>query len=219
MERWATFDCYGTLIDWNGGIRAELARLFGEGHADDLLHRYHELEPQVEAEQPDMSYRDVMATVLARLGKVPVGEEDALGRSLPDWKPFPEVPPALAEAGRRGWRLGILSNTDPDFVEASKARIGVPFDETVVAYDIGSYKPAHRHWEEFFARTGAPREGHVHVAASHFHDVVPARELGLRTVWINRLGEREEPAPDRELPDLVDLPDVLDALVPAPARV
>jgi 2-haloacid dehalogenase len=219
MERWATFDCYGTLIDWNGGIRAELARLFGEERADGLLQRYHELEPQVEAEQPGMSYRDVMATVLARLGKVPAGEEDALGRSLPAWQPFPEAPAALMEARRRAWRLGILSNTDPDFIEASKARIGVPFDETVVASDIGSYKPAPRHWEEFFARTGAPREGHVHVAASHFHDVVPARELGLRIVWINRLGERHEPSPDRELPDLADLPEVLDALVPTPARI
>jgi 2-haloacid dehalogenase len=219
MERWATFDCYGTLIDWNGGIRAELARLFGEERADELLHRYHELEPQVEAEHGDLRYRDVMATVLAQLGEVPAGEEDALGRSLPEWHAFPEVPAALAEARRRGWRLAILSNTDPDFIAASKARLGAPFDETVVASEIGSYKPAHRHWEEFFARTGAPREGHVHVAQSYFHDVVPARQLGLRTVWINRFGERPEPAPDRELPDLSDLPDVLDSLVPAAVRV
>jgi 2-haloacid dehalogenase len=219
MERWATFDCYGTLIDWNGGIRAELVRLFGEESADALLHRYHEVEPQIEAEQPGLSYRDIMATVLARLGPVPAGEEDALGRSLPDWQAFTEVPAALTEARRRGWRLAILSNTDRDFIEASKARIGVSFDETVVASEIGSYKPAHRHWKEFFARTGVPREGHVHVAQSHFHDVVPARELGLCTVWINRLGERREPAPDRELADLAELPDVLDALVPAPARV
>jgi 2-haloacid dehalogenase len=219
MERWATFDCYGTLIDWNGGIRRELARLFGEARADELLHRYHELEPQVEAEHPDMSYRDVMGTVLARLDPVPAGEEDALGRSLPAWQPFPEVPAALAEARQRGWRLAILSNTDRDFIEASKAQLGVRFDETVVASEIGSYKPARRHWDEFFGRTGAPREGHVHVAASHFHDILPARELGLRTVWINRLGERAEPAPDRELRDLAGLPDVLDALVPAPAPV
>jgi 2-haloacid dehalogenase len=160
-----------------------------------------------------------MATVLAQLGEVPAGEEDALARSLPTWQPFPEVPAALAEARRRGWRLGILSNTDPDFIEASKARLGVPFDETVVASEIGSYKPAHQHWEEFFARTDAPREGHVHVAQSYFHDVVPARELGLRTVWVNRLGESREPAPDRELSDLSDLPGALDALVPAGVRV
>jgi 2-haloacid dehalogenase len=215
MDRWATFDCYGTLIDWNGGIRGQLSRLFGEDRADELLHRYHELEPKVEAAEPGMRYRDVMAAVLERLGDVPAGEEDALGHSLPDWQPFPEVPAALTEAARRGWRLAILSNTDRDFIEASKARLGVPIDATVVASEIGSYKPSHRHWEEFFARTGALPEAHVHVAASLFHDVAPARELGLRSVWINRLRERPDPEPDRELPDLTGLPDALDALVPA----
>jgi 2-haloacid dehalogenase len=218
MERWATFDCYGTLIDWNGGIRAELARLFGEDRADGLLHRYHEVEPEVEAETPGLSYRGVMVEVLRRIGPAPDGEEDALGRSLPDWQTFPEVRAALEEARSRGWRIAILSNSDRDFIEASKARIGVPFDETIVASEIGSYKPAHRHWEEFFARTGAPREGHVHVAQSHFHDVVPAHELGLRTIWINRLGERRAPAPDRELAELTELPETLDGLVAAPAR-
>jgi 2-haloacid dehalogenase len=215
VERWATFDCYGTLIDWNGGIRREFVRLWGEGEADGRLHRYHELEPQIEAEAPGMSYRDVMATVLVRLGDVPPGEEDALGRSLPSWPVFPEVPAALAEARGRGWRLAILSNTDPDLIEASKARLGVRFDEAVVASEIGSYKPARRHWDEFFARTGAPRDGHVHVAASRFHDIAPARDLGLRTVWINRLGETPEPAADRELPDLAGLADALDDVVPA----
>jgi 2-haloacid dehalogenase len=215
VNRWATFDCYGTLIDWNGGIRRAFARLWGDANADALLRRYHELEPQVEAEQPGLSYRDVMATVLDRLGDVPSGEEDALGRSLPSWEAFPEVPAALAQARDRGWRLAILSNTDPDFIAASKTRLGVPFDETVVASEIGSYKPAHRHWEEFFARTGAPRAGHVHVAASRFHDIAPARELGLRTVWINRLGEMPGPPPDRELPDLAGLADTLEELVPA----
>ena len=156
MARWATFDCYGTLIDWNSGIRRELAHLWGEDEADARLHRYHELEPQVEAETPGMTYRNVMRAVLAQLGDVPPGEEDALGRSLPSWEPFPEVPAALAAARDRGWRLAILSNTDPDFIEASRTRLGVQFDETVVASEIGSYKPARSHWEEFFARTGAP---------------------------------------------------------------
>src|SRR5690349_10154997 len=98
MGRWATFDCYGTLIDWNGGIRRELGRIWGEERADALLTRYHELEPQVEAESPGMSYREVMRTVLARLGDAPAGDEDALGRSLPSWEAFPEAPAALAEA-------------------------------------------------------------------------------------------------------------------------
>jgi 2-haloacid dehalogenase len=213
-ERWATFDCYGTLIDWNGGIRAELSRLFGDERADELLHRYHELEPEVEAEDPSLAYRDVMARVLARIGGVPAGEEDALGRSLPGWRLFPEVPRALDRLRADSWRLAILSNTDREFIEASKRTLGVPFDETVVAGEIASYKPAHRHWEEFFGRTGADRDRHVHVAASLFHDIAPANELGLTSVWINRLGERPGPQPTRELNDLGPLPDTLAELKP-----
>jgi 2-haloacid dehalogenase len=216
VSRWATFDCYGTLIDWNGGIRAVLARLWPDADADALLRRYHELEPALEHDEPGLSYREVMRRVLARLGEVPGGEEDALGESLPSWRPFPEVASALERARRRGWKLAILSNTDRDFIEASKARIGVPFDETIVASELGSYKPAPKHWHEFAARTGTDPATHVHVAQSVFHDVVPANALGLRTVWINRLGERADGAkPTRELPDLERLPDVLDELVPA----
>ena len=215
MERWATFDCYGTLVDWRAGQRAQLARVFGEERADELLERYHELEPRIEHERPGLSYRAVMAETMKELG-APAEEQDALGASLPEWPIFPEVPLALAEARARGWRLAALSNSDFELIKQSVSAIGVPFDALIVAGDIGSYKPAHRHWEVFFERTGAPREGHVHVAQSHFHDVVPAHELGLRSVWINRLGERHEPAPTRELPDLSALADTLDELVPAP---
>ena len=212
MDRWATFDCYGTLIDWNGGIGRELERLFGAARSGELLGAYHELEPQIQREDPSRSYREVMAVALARLG-APAGEQDALGRSLPDWEPFPEVPAALEEARVRGWRLAVLSNTDPDFLDTSLARIGVEFDLTVVASEIGSYKPAPAHWDEFFARSGAGRDGHAHVAASLFHDIAPASALGLRTIWINRLGEAAEPQPDVELRSLAGLADSLDSLV------
>ncbi len=214
-DRWATFDCYGTLIDWNGGIRAALARVFGEARAGELLRRYHELEPGLERDGT-RSYREVLTEAMRRLG---AREADAasLAESLPSWEPFPEVPAALAEALERGWRLAILSNSDPSQIEASKAKLGVPFDETVVAGQIGSYKPALRHWEEFLARTGAARERQVHVGASLFHDVAPATSLGVPTVWINRLGERApaEARPARELPDLARLTEALDELVPA----
>jgi 2-haloacid dehalogenase len=112
------------------------------------------------------------------------------------------VPGALAEARRGGWKLAVLSNTDRDLLDASLARIGVEFDLTIVASEIGSYKPAPRHWQEFFARSGAAPEGHAHVGASLFHDIAPAARLGLRTVWINRLGEEPEPQPDVELRSL-----------------
>jgi 2-haloacid dehalogenase len=213
VERWATFDCYGTLIDWNGGIGRELERLFGAARGGELLHTYHELEPQIQREDPSRSYRDVMAVALARLG-ASAGEQDALERSLPEWDPFPEVPAALEEARTHGWRLAVLSNTDPDLLEASLARVGVEFELTVAASEIGSYKPAPTHWDEFFARSGADRDSQVHVAASLFHDIAPASALGLRTIWINRLGEEAEPQPDVELHSLTGLAENLDSLVP-----
>jgi 2-haloacid dehalogenase len=217
--RWATFDCYGTLIDWNRGIRRELERLFGVGRVPRLLERYHELEPRVQAEAY-RSYREVLSHTLERTAaaeglQIPEGEANALGGSLPSWEPFPEVPDALRELRERGWQLAILSNSDRDLIAASQAQIGVPFDIVVVAEDTGSYKPAHGHWERFFEVTTADRDRHVHVAASLFHDIAPANELGLTTVWINRLGEEADPEPTRELPDLTRLPDALDELVPA----
>jgi 2-haloacid dehalogenase len=219
-DRWATFDCYGTLIDWNGGIRRELARIFGEDEAGWLLQRYHRIEPELQHDGR-LTYREVMTQALERLAEeedVELSDEqrDALARSLPSWEPFYEVRDSLEEARSRGWKLAILSNTDPDFIEASKKQLSVPFDDTIVASVIGSYKPAHAHWEEFFRRTGADRSGHVHVAASVFHDIEPANELGLRSVWINRLDEHSQSArPDRELPDLNGLADALDELVAA----
>ena len=213
MERWASFDCYGTLIDWDGGVRAELGRLFGDERAEEQLARYHEVEPDLQR-NGSLSYRDVLTESMRRLG-APAGEEHGLAESLPGWGAFPEVNAALTELRRRGWKLAILSNTDDDFIAASQVQIGVPFDEVVVAQEIGSYKPAHRHWEEFFNRTRASREGHVHVAASLFHDIAPCNELGLRSVWINRLGETPTAERTAELPDLRALPETLDELVPA----
>jgi 2-haloacid dehalogenase len=212
-ERWASFDCYGTLVDWNGGIGRELERLFGAPRTGELLRTYHELEPEIQREDPSRSYREVMAIALARLG-APADDQDALGSSLPDWDAFAEVPQSLEEARARGWRLAVLSNTDRDLLDASIARIGAEFELSVVASEIGSYKPSRGHWDELFARTGADPARHVHVGASLFHDIAPAAALGLRTVWINRLGEEAEPQPDVELHSLTGLADTLDSLVP-----
>jgi 2-haloacid dehalogenase len=161
-----------------------------------------------------------MARVLERLAEeadvaLPDGERDALGRSLPGWPVFDEVPGALREARERGWTLVALSNSDRDLIDASLAAIGVPFEGAIVAGEIGSYKPDHGHWREFARRFDADPERHVHVAQSHFHDIVPAHELGLQTVWINRYGERHDPPPTRELPDLSLLPKALDELAAA----
>jgi 2-haloacid dehalogenase len=195
--RWATFDCYGTLIDWNAGLLAALG-------TESLLQRYHEVEPQVQRETPGMSYRQVMGETARR-----IGAPDPAG-TLPDWKPFPEVPEALERARANGWRLAILSNTDRDYIEASMARIGVPFEFAIVASEIGSYKPGRGHWNAFEQKVG--RLPDVHVAASLFHDIAPSNDLGLKSVWVNREGEEPGPRPTREITDLSTLPDVLDEL-------
>ena len=243
MDRWATFDCYGTLIDWNGGIRAELERLFSEEQAADegrrleaagedhegaegtgdsdeakakidaLLARYHALERELERDG-SLSYREVMSEAMRRLG-APEGEQSGLANSLPSWQPFPEAQDALTELRAHGWKLAILSNSDADLIESSKSRLGVPFEETVVASQIRSYKPALMHWMEFYGRTLANRRRHVHVAASGYHDIAPAAKLRIPNVWINRLGEHPETTPTRELPDLTDLPATADELMPA----
>jgi 2-haloacid dehalogenase len=220
VHRWATFDCYGTLVDWNGGIGAELEKLFGAERAGELLARYHELEPKIQTASPGASYREVLTITLERLAAetgltLPEGEASALAHSLPSWPIFDDVRPGLTEASARGWRLGILSNTDRDLIDASIHALGVPFDAVIVAGEIGSYKPARRHWEVFYEQTDADPTRHVHVAQSVYHDIAPAAELGIPSIWINRLGEPADDRPARTLSGVAHVADALDALVPA----
>jgi 2-haloacid dehalogenase len=212
-DRWATFDCYGTLVDWNGGLLAAMGELWPGADAQRLLADYHAAEPRVQADR-DLGYREVMARSLAAVAAieglaVPDGRADALGESLPAWPPFEEVPAALAEARERGWKLAALSNTDPDLLAASVAALGVPFDLEITAADAGSYKPAIGHWETFRERAGEPGT-HVHVAASLFHDIAPCERMGLPAIWINRLGETSPLPRAAELQDLRGLADALD---------
>ena len=212
-DRWATFDCYGTLIDWMGGIRDAVAGLWPDADPQRLLEHYLAVEPRVQADR-DLTYREVMSRSLAAAAaidalQVPAGREGALGESLPSWPPFEEVPAALAEARDRGWRLAALSNTDPDLLAASLEAIGVPFDLTITAQEARSYKPAPGHWEAFRERAGDVGD-HVHVAASLFHDIEPASRMGMTAIWINRLGESSDLPRAAELPDLRGLAEALD---------
>jgi 2-haloacid dehalogenase len=216
-DRWATFDCYGTLVDWNGGLWTEFATVWPEANTDRLLELYHHVEPLIE-EDGDLTYDEVLVRALAAVGAiageaVPIGREHALAESLPSWPTFPEVPGALSDLRGRGWKLAALSNTDPELLATSIEAIGVPFDMSITAREAGSYKPAPGHWERFFAETGADRARHVHVAASLFHDIAPASRMGMKAVWINRLEEESELPRAAELPDLTRLPDTLDELV------
>jgi 2-haloacid dehalogenase len=219
VDRWATFDCYGTLVDWNGGIRAELQKLFGVERADELLVRYHELEPEIQSSNPGISYREVLTIALEHVAveeglTLPEGESSALARSLPSWPVFDDVRPGLEEARSRGWHLAILSNTDRDLIEASMVEIGIAFSRVIVASEIGSYKPGKRHWEVFREQVGEDSP-HVHVAQSLFHDIAPASELGIPTIWINRLEEPADPRPNLTLGGVATLAAALDTLVPA----
>ena len=219
MERWATFDCYGTLIDWEGGIADTLARLWPGVPPGELLADYYRHEPRVQAGSA-MPYREVMAEVQRRIaaerGASPrPGGEYALAESLPRWSPFPEVPDELRELQARAWRIAILSNTDPDLLGASLLRIGIRPDLAITAREAGSYKPAHGHWVRFREASGldGSNDRHVHVAASLFHDIAPAAELGIPAVWINRLSESSDLPRAAELADLRGLADVLDGVV------
>ena len=195
-----TFDCYGTLIDWETGISEAFARAArADGIALDpaaALRAYAELEPVVEAETY-RSYREVLGEtarrVAARMGWRVAGERASfLAESLPDWQPFSDTNPALERLATRGYRLGILSNVDDDLLAGTLRHFAVGFDLLVTARQVGSYKPAPGHFLTARQRIGGSRW--LHAAQSYFHDVTPARALGIPVAWINR---KLEAVPDR----------------------
>jgi 2-haloalkanoic acid dehalogenase type II len=208
-----TFDCYGTLIDWESGIheafRAEAAR---DGVAIDrtaLIDLYHRIEPQVESES-FRRYREVLEQVTVRIAaelEWPLARERAafLPESLPQWPPFPDTNPALRRLSAEGWRLGILSNVDDDLIAGTREHLDAPFDLVITAEQVRSYKPAHGHFLAARERIGDERW--IHVAQSYFHDVVPATELGIECIWINRKSELPpgDARPDREFATLEQL--------------
>jgi 2-haloacid dehalogenase len=188
-----TFDCYGTLIDWETGILAGLRSVL-EGHgavADDeaLLEQYARFEAAAEA-GAYLPYREVLARslrgVCAGLGCEPsVAETQRFSESVGDWPAFPDSAAALARLARR-FRLGVITNCDTDLFARSNARLGVQFEWVITAEQLGSYKPNPRNFELALERIGGQRSGHLHVAQSLYHDHVPAQGLGLTTVWIDR---------------------------------
>ncbi len=208
-----TFDCYGTLIDWEAGIIAGLRPLLGEraaGVTDDaLLERYGGAEATAEA-GPYRRYREVLArsaaTVCRELGAAPDDAAlAAFGGSVVDWPAFPDSAAALARLQAR-YRLAVITNCDDDLFAASNRRLGVTFDEVITAEQVGAYKPSHRNFEVAFERLGVPRNRILHVAQSLFHDHVPAKALGLRTAWIDRRHGRDGSGatpPASATPDLI----------------
>lgn len=207
-----TFDCYGTLIDWEAGIAAGLRVALGPAAADvpddALLERYAVHEAALE-EGEYRTYRDVLAGALqgvARdMGAEPAASDvAAFAGSVGAWPAFPDSADALARLATR-FRLGVITNCDDDLFAASSRRLGSPFSWVVTAQQVGSYKPDHRNFEVAFERIGVPRERILHVAQSLYHDHVPAKALGLSTVWVDRRHDRPgggATPPARALPDL-----------------
>lgn len=216
---WTTvsFDCYGTLVDWESGI----STAFREAAAADgidleraaIIAAYHEVEPQIQATQY-RPYRDILAEtaqrVAARLGwDLDPGRTGFLAESLPDWPVFADTRPALERLKSR-FAIAILSNIDDDLLQATIERIGVDFDWTVTAQQVRSYKPAHAHFREALRRVEG-RGSLLHAAQSYFHDIRPTAELGIAAVWVNRLDEEagEGGEPLQVLGGLTELADWL----------
>ena len=215
-----TFDCYGTLIDWEQGIVAALAELLGRELSDEederLLRSYAGFEAEAER-GPFAPYRQVLRWVGERLAEaedVQVGASalDRFAGSVVRWPAFPDSGQALRELGTR-FRLAIVSNVDDDLFAASAERLGVDFDEVVTAQQVRGYKPGRAHFDEVLTRLDLPVDRVLHCAQSLYHDIAPARALGFTSVWINRRAGRpgrgatppQEATPDVELPDLAAL--------------
>jgi 2-haloacid dehalogenase len=226
-----SFDCYGTLIDWETGIAAVMApwaRAQGlDVSEEELLLAYADSEAAVESERPSALYPEVLATAFRRTGEklgAPVSEAWArrLGDSVPDWPAFPDSAEALARLGRH-YKLIILSNVHRAGFAASNQRLRGDFAAIITAEDVGAYKPAENHFRALDATLpglGVDRRGLLHVAQSLFHDHVPAKREGLPSVWINRRHDRpgrgatpeptEEWRYDLEFPSMADFADAVD---------
>lgn len=197
-----TFDCYGTLIDWENGIRSAFAAAGLDGETS--LHAYHDIEPVVERDRY-RSYREVLRETASRIA--PHVKTNFLAQSLPSWKPFPDTNPALQRLRRAGIRLGILSNVDDDLIAETRKHFTVDFDLVITAQQVRSYKPGHAHFMNARERIGDARW--LHAAQSNFHDIAPANALGIPNAWINRHAERGGIKPTYEFRDLTGLADAM----------
>ena len=210
---WCTFDCYGTLIDWERGITDALLPLLPAPiDRDALAHEYIEAEARVESGEY-LPYREILDRAGGALLRARgVDAPSPLPSSLPAWPAFPEVPAALAALRRAGRRIAILSNVDRDLIATSIPKLGLAPDLVVTAEDARSYKPAPGHWQRFAALSAAGVGETVHIGASQYHDMRPAAALGYRTVFIDRHREPLTTTPMRVLPDLRELPETVAGL-------
>jgi 2-haloacid dehalogenase len=210
-ERWVTFDCFGTLVDWLGGYRRILEPIAGP-RTPELLAAYHELEPVIEAERPHRLYKEVLTRALVgaaeRIGlTLPAAQQDALVRGWGSQPFYPDVGPALAALRQAGWRIGMLTNCDDDLFARTLERFPLRPDLVVTAEMAGSYKPDLGHFRRFEEESGVGHADWIHAACSWFHDIEPARRVGIKRIWVDRDRTGHDPtAATRVIPDLAALP-------------
>ncbi|MCK5890325.1 MAG: haloacid dehalogenase type II [Aeromicrobium sp.] len=217
-ERWVTFDCYGTMIDWRVGMEAALDAV-APGRADDLIAAYHEFEPQVEAETPYRVYREIQREALTRAAHrlditLDADAGGVLGESLPTWPAFPDSIAALDGLRSAGFRLGILTNADVDMIQGTLAGpLPVEFDTVITAEEVRSYKPGPGQFDAFISRHAPGRADWIHVGNSVWHDCEPAHERGFRSVYVHRRNEsRDGGCATAVVPDLASLQAALESL-------
>jgi 2-haloacid dehalogenase len=194
--RWVTFDCFGTLVDWHSGFAAILRPIAGN-RTGELLRAYHEFESQIEAERPHRLYADVLTTALLMAAqKTGMSLSESQARSLPQaWGSlpvFPDVEAALAALRQAGCKLGVLTNCDEALFDQTKLSFRETFDAVVTAERVQDYKPSLSHFRFFSRISGVDHADWVHVACSWFHDIAPAREFGIRRIWLDRDGTGED---------------------------
>ena len=188
--RWLTFDCYGTIADWNSCMLSALEPVAG-AQADALLAAYHRAESILEARPQWRPYREILTdglTLAADRAGIPLapGAEGALVAAWPEMAIFPDVAEALADLVRTGWHLGVLTNCDDDLFESTAEKLPSPAEVVVTAEQVQSYKPDLAHFRRFAELTGATPANWIHVANSWVHDILPASRMGLRSVWLDR---------------------------------
>ena len=217
-DRWLTFDCFGTLIDWRHGIRTTGELLF-PGRGADFLDAYITLEAEVE-EGPFKRYRAVLTETARRAAKqigadLKPDDATALVSTIPHWPPFADVGAALTTLRRDGWKLALLTNCDRDLIAQTQRRLPVSFDAVVTAEDVSAYKPDPAHFKLFQSTFGSSADAWIHVAQSYFHDIRPTHDLGITRIWVNRQGEKDDPSlADAVVGGLAGLPDAVHGLVP-----
>ena len=216
-DRWLTFDCFGTLIDWRHGIRTTGELLF-PGRGEDFLDSYIKAEAEVESEGSFRRYRAVLTETVKRVAQrlgldLKPDDATALVSTIPYWPAFADVGPALSDLRREGWRFALLTNCDRDIIALTQRRLPASFDAVVTAEDVAAYKPSHAHFLLFKSTFGASADAWIHVAQSYFHDIKPTSELGIRRIWVNRQGEPDDPSiADAVVSGLAELPDAVKRL-------